>query len=255
MFQQLPRQQRFLKLCFVAGSDKGKTWPALCTARVLGGRWAAVDCDGGRMEHYWDILQLNGFTDRVQLNEKQRIDPNEYAKIFQEVSQGGYAGVIFDTFTFFWEAVINHVTNTALERQRKWKATQPNEVEAWGGDGGGNDIFYSTLYKLQVANFHVICTLRTKPNLVKTERGWARQGDKPHWRSDDSIYEFTHVFETSRNQKGGRTISVLKAGTSFDIEGKSFGNTFNPNPVNPAGFDVTPDGHTICGSLVSWMNS
>lgn len=202
-FKKAARRNSKLRLGMSAPSGGGKTYTALMIAKLLGClKIALMDSERSSGEKYarkpntpegpgnWDF-------DHANLDEKH---PQEYIDGLQSAARLGYDGLIIDSFTHAWLAVLEMV-DRAGGKPGAWKVASPQ--------------YARLLDALMNYPGHVIATIRSKQahDFEKDEKGKLqvrKLGLAPVAR-EGTEYEFDLMFDFT--MEGTFTVSKSRCPT------------------------------------------
>lgn len=221
------KHPRPLSIGLFGDSDSGKTHTALKFARYLGGRWAFVDADGGRVAEKADEFETEKWLDAHFIPYKDCMNPLKYLEVLNIALEEDYDGIIFDTLTIFWLGIWDKVQDRAEELAKKYNKESPMMAQAWAGKDGGNKPFFDFMRRIPSLPIHMIATLREKLEW-STEGGALKPtGVKlPDFRAGNKhMYEFTLFGWLERLKKGKeRQLTFDKTSSCRELEGRTFRN-------------------------------
>ena len=196
MFAPAVKTEAKLRLAIAGPSGSGKTYTALSVGAALadGGKVAVLDTEHGSASKYADIFTFD------VLNESAPFHPDKVTAAIKAAAQGGYAVLILDSMSHFWNGP-GGMTDIVDDIAKRMKS--PNSFAAWKD---GTPIQQKMIEAIVSAPLHIIATMRSKQDYIleTDERGKQRPrkvGMAPIQR-DGFEYEFDVFMDMDNDNTG-----------------------------------------------------
>lgn len=199
--RQATRRQLKARVAFDGPSGSGKTWTSLEWATVLadGGRVLVIDTEHGSASLYSDVFAFEVITWAPPY------DPGELADTIRDAGPAGFAVVVVDSLSHFWEG--EGGTLDIVDA-----AAQKAKGNTWAGWKTGTPALRHLVDVILASPFHVLATMRSKTEWVleKDPRTGkekpVRVGMAPVMRAG-AEYEFTLVADLDLDHR----VSITKS--------------------------------------------
>ena len=199
--RQATRRQLKARVAFDGPSGSGKTWTSLEWATVLadGGRVLVIDTEHGSASLYSDVFTFEVITWAPPY------DPGELADTIRDAGPAGFAVVVVDSLSHFWEG--EGGTLDIVDA-----AAQKAKGNTWAGWKTGTPALRHLVDVILASPFHVLATMRSKTEWVleKDPRTGkekpVRVGMAPVMRAG-AEYEFTLVADLDLDHR----VSITKS--------------------------------------------
>ena len=185
-FKRAKRALSVLRLAIQGPSGSGKTYGALKLAQGLGGRIAVIDTERGSASLYADMDDMPEF-DVLEL--EPPFSPERYIAAIKAAADAHYDVLIIDSMTHEWSGSGGCLEINELLARSKF---QGNMWSAWSATTPRHRAFVDAMLQ---APMHIIATMRSKTEVVQTDKNrFEKRGTKSEQR-DGMDYEFTIVFD------------------------------------------------------------
>lgn len=241
-FKKATKQQLKARVAFDGPSGSGKTWTSLEWAAVLaaGGQVAVVDTEHGSASLYADGFEFD------VLAWDPPYDPGKLADTIRQAQQAGYAVLIVDSLSHFWEGEGGTLDIVDAAAQK----AKGNTFVGWKVGTPALRFLIDTMLSVDM---HVIATMRSKMEYVLETNAKGQQvpkkiGMAPVMRAG-AEYEFTVVGDLDLDHRITFTKSrcpeladvMVQPGRAGDAAETFLGWLNSGVPVDPASL-VVPDG-------------
>lgn len=235
------KEQAKLRLALQGPAGSGKTWSALSigTHLVPGGRVMLFDSEHGSASKYADAFDFDAQSIVGDYN------PRIVREAIRAAADAGYAVVIFDSLTHFWNGpggFLELVDNEVKRMQQK--GGRPDSFAAWKAI---TPIYNEMVQAILGAPIHVIVTLRAKTEYEKVQGDNGKSqvkkvGMAPEIR-DNFQYEMDieGMLDTEHNLVVGKTRCAAIDSKVYNRPGREFAEALRawltsgeaPAPVRP----------------------
>ena len=198
--RQATRRQLKARVAFDGPSGSGKTWTSLEWATVLadGGRILVIDTEHGSASLYSDVFTFEVITWAPPY------DPGELADTIRDAGGDGYAVIVVDSLSHFWEGEGGtlDIVDAAAQKARG------NTFAGWKA---GTPALRHLVDTILACPMHVLATMRAKTEYVlevdsKGKQAPKKVGMAPVMRAGIE-YEFTLVGDLDLDHR----VSITKS--------------------------------------------
>lgn len=167
-FRPAVRESVGLIVGLAGGTGSGKTFSAmrLATGASGGKRFAVIDTEAGRAQHYADQFQFDHGDLRAPFS------PEAYAEAIQAADKAGYPVIVVDSVSHVWAGdggvLDGHETELARMAGDDWKKRESCKMAAWIKPKSAHKRMVSKLLQVRA---HLILCFRAEEKIEMVRRG------------------------------------------------------------------------------------